>query len=118
MVSASSFALQEPLSKLIHIKERVQCAYTGPETHLSEIVAKVHDNRNCEVHNKIKKKSGKCEIEFVPSTVGTHKVNATFKGKDIQGSPQIIKVYDPSGIEVSDIPTEAVVGKKKKFTRK
>ncbi|XP_037956587.1 filamin-C isoform X2 [Teleopsis dalmanni] len=47
--------------------------------------------------------NGAARIEFVPTEVGTHIIEASINGTKIAGGPLIAKVYDASLIQVTDV---------------
>ncbi|XP_053675765.1 filamin-A [Anopheles nili] len=58
--------------------------------------------------------NGALRIEFVPSEVGTHIVEASIGGTTLVGGPLIAKVYDSSLIQVTDV-NGGVVGQPCQF---
>jgi len=46
--------------------------------------------------------NGAARIEFVPTEVGTHVIDASINGTKIAGGPLIAKVYDSSLIQVTE----------------
>ncbi|GAB0098238.1 filamin-C isoform X1 [Sergentomyia squamirostris] len=58
--------------------------------------------------------NGAMRIEFVPTEVGTHIIEASIGGNKIVGGPLIAKVYDSSLIQVTDV-NGGVVGQKIQF---
>ncbi|GAU89920.1 hypothetical protein RvY_02412-2 [Ramazzottius varieornatus] len=60
-------------------------------------------------------KSGAVRGEFVPKVVGPHRVEVTFVGSPISGSPWTCEVYDPSMIKIKDFPENVYVGETNAF---
>ncbi|XP_039957213.1 filamin-B isoform X3 [Bactrocera tryoni] len=58
--------------------------------------------------------NGAARIEFVPTEVGTHIIEASIVGTKIAGGPLIAKVYDASLIQVTDV-NGGVVGQPCQF---
>ncbi|XP_005177800.1 filamin-C isoform X2 [Musca domestica] len=58
--------------------------------------------------------NGAARIEFVPTEVGTHVIEASINGTKISGGPLIAKVYDSSLIQVTDV-NGGVVGQPCQF---
>ncbi|CAD7015336.1 unnamed protein product [Ceratitis capitata] len=58
--------------------------------------------------------NGAARIEFVPTEVGTHIIEASINGTKIAGGPLIAKVYDASLIQVTDV-NGGVVGQPCQF---
>ncbi|KAI8118123.1 Filamin-A [Lucilia cuprina] len=58
--------------------------------------------------------NGAARIEFVPTEVGTHIIEASINGTKISGGPLIAKVYDSSLIQVTDV-NGGVVGQPCQF---
>ncbi|KAL9919065.1 filamin-type immunoglobulin domains fbug isoform 2-T4 [Glossina fuscipes fuscipes] len=58
--------------------------------------------------------NGAARIEFVPTEVGTHIIEASINGAKISGGPLIAKVYDSSLIQVTDV-NGGVVGQPCQF---
>ncbi|XP_032572066.1 filamin-C isoform X1 [Drosophila sechellia] len=58
--------------------------------------------------------NGAARIEFVPTEVGTHVIDASINGTKIAGGPLIAKVYDSSLIQVTEV-NGGVVGQPCQF---
>ncbi|XP_055852874.1 filamin-A isoform X2 [Episyrphus balteatus] len=58
--------------------------------------------------------NGAVRIEFVPTEVGTHIIEAAISGTKISGGPLVAKVYDASLIQVTDV-NGGVVGQPCQF---
>nr|NP_001261139.1 jitterbug, isoform M [Drosophila melanogaster]AGB93670.1 jitterbug, isoform M [Drosophila melanogaster] len=58
--------------------------------------------------------NGAARIEFVPTEVGTHVIDASINGTKIAGGPLIAKVYDSSLIQVTEV-NGGVVGQACQF---
>ncbi|OQV23311.1 Filamin-B [Hypsibius exemplaris] len=55
-------------------------------------------------------KSGDIKAEFVPKIVGPHRVEVTFVGAPVSGSPWTCEAFDPSLVRVKDFPESCYVG--------
>lgn len=58
--------------------------------------------------------NGAMRIEFVPTEVGTHVIEASISGNKLAGGPLVAKVYDASLIQVTDV-NGGVVGQPCQF---
>ena len=58
--------------------------------------------------------NGAMRIEFVPTEVGTHIIEASIGGTKLSGGPLVAKVYDSSLIQVTDV-NGGVVGQPCQF---
>ncbi|XP_058054906.1 filamin-A [Anopheles bellator] len=82
----------------------------------SDCVATVLSPSKAKVSARVTHESsnGALRIEFVPSEVGTHIVEASIGGTTLIGGPLIAKVYDSSLIQVTDV-NGGVVGQPCQF---
>ncbi|XP_058120386.1 filamin-A isoform X1 [Anopheles ziemanni] len=82
----------------------------------SDCVATVLSPSKTKVSARVTHESanGALRIEFVPSEVGTHIVEAAIGGTSLVGGPLIAKVYDSSLIQVTDV-NGGVVGQPCQF---
>ncbi|XP_049297957.1 filamin-B isoform X1 [Anopheles funestus] len=82
----------------------------------SDCVATVLSPSKTKVSARVTHESanGALRIEFVPSEVGTHIVEASIGGTTLVGGPLIAKVYDSSLIQVTDV-NGGVVGQPCQF---
>uniref|UniRef100_A0A2M4CKF2 Putative actin-binding cytoskeleton protein filamin n=1 Tax=Anopheles darlingi TaxID=43151 RepID=A0A2M4CKF2_ANODA len=82
----------------------------------SDCVATVLSPSKAKVSARVTHESsnGALRIEFVPSEVGTHIVEASIGGTTLVGGPLIAKVYDSSLIQVTDV-NGGVVGQPCQF---
>jgi filamin len=93
LVSANSPAVFELLPSPGTSLNRGECIATV----LSPSKSKVNANVTHEAAN------GAMRIEFFPTEVGTHIVEASLDGTKLIGGPLIAKVYDASLIQVTDV---------------
>ncbi|XP_052782580.1 filamin-A-like isoform X3 [Mya arenaria] len=54
--------------------------------------------------------TGNIEVTFTPNTVGDHKVNVSYAGKKIEGSPYTMRAYDTGRVMVSNMPSSGILG--------
>ncbi|XP_040156643.1 filamin-B isoform X3 [Anopheles arabiensis] len=82
----------------------------------SDCVATVLSPSKTKVSARVTHESanGSLRIEFVPSEVGTHIIEASIGGTTLVGGPLIAKVYDSSLIQVTDV-NGGVVGQPCQF---
>ena len=55
-------------------------------------------------------KSGDVRAEYVPKTVGPHRIDVSFVGSPVAGSPWSCEAFDPSLVKVKDFPENCYVG--------
>lgn len=63
-------------------------------------------------------KGGEIRAEFVPKMVGPHKIEVTFVGTPVTGSPFICEAYDPTQVLVKDFPDTCYVAEPSAFEGK
>lgn len=76
----------------------------------------VSDPRGIQIPtNVVDQHDGSLRVEFVPLTVGQHKIDVLYSGKPIAGSPFLCVVSDWNQITVTNLPSNACVGKAVEF---
>jgi filamin len=79
----------------------------SPGTTLSrgECIANVLSPSKSKVNARVSHEAanGAMRIEFIPTEVGTHIIEASLDGTKLVGGPLIAKVYDASLIQVTDV---------------
>lgn len=104
LVSANTAAVFEVLPPPGSTLNRGECVATVLSPSKSKVNARVtHEAAN-----------GAMRIEFVPTEVGTHIIEASIGGTKLIGGPLIAKVYDASLIQVTDV-NGGVVGQPCQF---
>jgi filamin len=65
-----------------------------------------------------KGKSGEMRAEYVPKSVGQHRIEVTFLSSPVAESPFFCEVYDPSLVKVKNLPENCYVGEQGAFEGK
>lgn len=104
LVAANSPAVFEVLPPPGSVLNRMECVATVIAPSKKKVNARVtHEAAN-----------GAMRIEFVPTEVGTHIIEASIGSQKLVGGPLIAKVYDAGLIQVTDV-NGGVVGQPCQF---
>lgn len=110
---AARLVLSETLDK-ISVGKSCVFIVESPTTPHVEVLGPARRSLQVEVtaqHGNV----NKYDVTFIPLDVGDHSVEVKLPGGHVEGSPFLIKAYDASRVNVTDI-TDGIVGKPVNFS--